>query len=148
MDMTLDICCQVTQSAFLSSLHFPSPPYHIALLDLLALCWCPCASSCPLFLRFCPSWRSIQLGKTICRMLLCCLFMLLVFSLRHPRLPLKVLSRLYLHHPPPRCIFFWKNYFSSYTFPSRREALRSRHLHPSLFTLWPLWVHCFAISSW
>lgn len=51
MDTTLDFGCGVTQSSLVLSylrLPFSLPPYHIPLLDLLALCWCPRAPSCPL----------------------------------------------------------------------------------------------------
>lgn len=81
----LDICCWVTKSSLdLSYLHLPFslPPYHIPLLDLLALCWCPCAPSRPLFPHSCLSWRCIQVGKVIYRMLYHCMyFLFLLFPL-------------------------------------------------------------------
>lgn len=138
MDMTLDICCRVTQSFLvLSYLHllFSLPPYHIPLLDLLALCWCPCAPSRPLFLHSCLSWRCIQVSKVIYRMLCRCLLGCLYFLL-HLLLPFTVLFLVSPVFASSLLLF----HFSSSTFPLRdTHRIRPISIH---------WVHCFAIGCW
>lgn len=137
MDTTPDFACCVTQSSpALSYLHLPFslPPYHIPLLDLLALCWCPRAPSFPLSLHSSASPEGAFRGVkwcTACYAAACCTC--------HSLLP---------HFFISICIILFHSSSSS-TFPVQQTHTETHtHLRPFLFTVPPLWVHCFAIILW